>query len=200
MVFYKCGTICYFYIFYFYSYISSSIRSFVEADASRVCLVLGLNASLLMHLLLVCRLACLCVVSWPTSYYFPWSSLEDLGYRLAIFVVPSGYSTVPCLAFVPVFIVCAGVVRTFSVVTTVWLPVVYVDKPAFEVGVVVGVVLRFKLAFNYIFASFNFPLGCCNCLYNALSLLGLIMLRWHYRCGGALHVFWASSKKRVQSV
>ena len=81
--------------------------------------MLGLNALLLMHLLLVCRLAYLCVVSLPTSYYFPSSSLEDLGYRLAIIVVPSGYSTVLCLAFVPVFIVCAGVIRIFNVVITI---------------------------------------------------------------------------------
>ena len=51
------------------------------------------------------------------------------------------------------------------------MPVVYVDEPACEVEVEVGVVLSFELAFNYIFTSFNYPLGCCNCLYNALSTI-----------------------------
>jgi hypothetical protein len=32
-----------------------------------------------------------------------------------------------------------------------------------------GVVLCCNLASNYMFAIFNVPLGCCNCLYNALS-------------------------------
>ena len=45
--------------------------SLVEAVASRVYLELSLNASLLMHLLMVCRLADMFVVNSPTSYYFP---------------------------------------------------------------------------------------------------------------------------------
>ena len=64
---------------------------------------------------------------------------------------------------------CAGVVLVFNGVTTVWLPVVYVDEPACGVGVVVDVVLSFVLVLNYIFSSFGYPLGCCNYMHNALS-------------------------------
>ena len=64
---------------------------------------------------------------------------------------------------------CAGVVLVYNGVTTVCLPVVYVDAPAFGVGVVVYVVLSFVLVLNYIFSSFGYPLGCCNYMHNALS-------------------------------
>jgi len=64
---------------------------------------------------------------------------------------------------------CADVVLVFSVVATVRLPVVYVDEPAFGVGVMVYVVLSVVLVFNCIFSSFGTPLGCCNFVHNALS-------------------------------
>ena len=66
---------------------------------------------------------------------------------------------------------CADVVPVFGGVTTVRLPVVYVDEPAFGVGVMVYVVLSFVLVLNYIFSSFGYPLGCCNCVYSALSTI-----------------------------
>jgi len=64
---------------------------------------------------------------------------------------------------------CADVVPVYSGVTTVRLPVVYVDEPAFGVGVMVYVVLSVVLVFNCIFSSFGTPLGCCDFVHNALS-------------------------------
>ena len=64
---------------------------------------------------------------------------------------------------------CVGVVLVYIGVTTVCLPVVYADEPAFGVGVVVYVVLSFVLVLNYICSSFGYPLGCCNFMHNALS-------------------------------
>ena len=64
---------------------------------------------------------------------------------------------------------CADVVPVFSCVTTVRLSVVYVDEPAFRVGVMVYIVLSVVLVFNCIFSSFGTPFGCCNFVHNALS-------------------------------
>ena len=64
---------------------------------------------------------------------------------------------------------CADVVPVYSGVTTVRLPVVYVDEPAFGVGVMVYVVLSVVLVINCIFSSLSTPLGCCNFVHNALS-------------------------------
>ena len=64
---------------------------------------------------------------------------------------------------------CADVVLVFSGIITVLLPVVYVDEPAFGVGVMVYVVLSLVLVFNCIFSSSGTPFGCCNFVHNALS-------------------------------
>jgi hypothetical protein len=63
--------ICYCNVFEFFSYISSSTYSFGEADASRVCLVLSLDASLLMHLPKASTLAEVVDVLQPPIIWFP---------------------------------------------------------------------------------------------------------------------------------
>jgi hypothetical protein len=83
--------ICYYEVFESFSYISSSTYSFGGVVASRVCLVLNLDASLLMCL----STAYYCIVRWSISYFFPLSLLEDLGCDAVTIVEPLDCSTVP---------------------------------------------------------------------------------------------------------